>query len=76
MAEKKKRDRSEYMRQYYLKRREELLAAHKQWGKDNREHKNELKRRERARKKLSQTPGDLLDALESIKKEGLDNDKE
>ncbi len=66
---KKKRDRTEYQRQYYLKRRAELLEKHKQWGKDNRERKNELKRAERARKRLSKTPGELLDALDAIKPE-------
>lgn len=66
MAEKKKRDRSEYQRQYYLKRREELLARHKQWGKDNVELKTEEKRRERARKKLAKQGGDIIAALDAI----------
>lgn len=64
MAEEKKKDRSEYMRQYYQKRKEELLEKHKQWGKENKERKTELKRKERARKKLAVNPEDTLEALD------------
>ena len=76
MAEEKKRDRTEYMKQYYQKRREESLEKHKQWGKENKDRKAELKRQERARKKKAANPGDILDALDAIKKEDQDNDKE
>ncbi len=77
MTEEKKRDRSEYMRQYYQKRKEELLEKHKQWGKENKERKTELKRKERARKKLAVNPGDTLEALDaSIAETTLDRENE
>lgn len=69
MAEEKKRDRKEYMRQYYQKRRAELLAAHKQWAKDNPETHRQNSKDYYERKKLSQTPGEALDALNAITKE-------
>lgn len=63
---KKKRDRTEYQRQYYLKRRAELLERHKEWSKQN---GTEAKRKYRAKLRQSKTPGELLDALDAIKPE-------
>ena len=69
MAEEKKKDRSEYMRQYYQKNREKLLAEHNRWGKENRERNTENRRKARERQKRAANPGDILDALDAIQKE-------
>ena len=69
MAEEKKRDRTEYQRQYYLKNREKLLAEHNRWGKENRERNTENRRKAREKKKRAANPGDILDALDAITKE-------
>lgn len=69
MAEEKKKDRSEYMRQYYQKHREEMIERRKQWTKDHRDQHNESMREYRARKKKAANPGDILDALDAIKPE-------
>lgn len=76
MAEEKKRDRTEYMKQYYQKRREELRARHRQWSKDHPEANYESTKKAREKKKRAANPGDILDALDAIKKEDQDNDKE
>ena len=65
----KKRDRKEYQRQYYLKRREELLAKHIQWAKDNPEKHREYSREYKRRKRDTGKSGDVLAALETIKPE-------
>lgn len=69
MAEEKKRDRTEYQRQYYLKRREELKERHRQWAIDHPEENRRSSREWKRRQKLSKTPGEALDALDAIQKE-------
>lgn len=69
MAEEKKKDRKEYMRQYYQKHREEMIERRKQWTKDHRDQHNESMREYRARKKKAANPGDILYALDAITKE-------
>lgn len=69
MAEEKKRDRTEYQRQYYLKRREELIERHKQWAKDHPEEHRESSREWKRKKKRAANPGDILDALDAITKD-------
>lgn len=67
----KKRDRSEYMRQYYLKNREKLLKQHTKWEKDNPERNAESSRKYREKQKEIKKPvgGDAFAALDAIKKE-------
>ncbi len=66
---KKKRDRTEYMKQYYQKRREELREKHREWSKNHPEENKRSTYAARAKKRLSKTPGELLDALDAIKPE-------
>ncbi len=59
-----KRNRTEYQRQYYLKRREELLERHKQWAKDHPEAHVESSKRWREKKKQAEAIQHVTDSLE------------